>query len=80
MANSTPDVEHGVESCVMNNLGGGWQIICLCGWGSSCNVRMQDTGEQFDTHLFDEAEAVPRPATSPAPAPPQDAPEEGAQS
>ena len=43
--------EHGVDSAHWNNLGGGWQILCLCGWGSGCNARMQDTGEEFDGHL-----------------------------
>jgi len=48
--------EHGIESAFWNNYGGdrllsGWQIICICGYGTSVNRAMEDTGAEFDAHL-----------------------------
>jgi hypothetical protein len=47
--------EHGVKEAYMDNIGNGWRIECLCGWASTPNLRMQDTGEEFDEHLYNVA-------------------------
>lgn len=49
-------VEHGIASAHWDNLGRGWRILCLCGWGSACNELMAEVGEEFDDHLESEVE------------------------
>jgi hypothetical protein len=47
-----PDPEpHGVEDCLFNVIGGGWQISCLCGWVSGTSKHMEWIGLEFDDHL-----------------------------
>lgn len=53
---SAASVEHGVEVAAWNNYGGdpllsGWFIQCTCGWCSSPNRLMLETGAEFDAHL-----------------------------
>ncbi len=52
--------EHGVGCAFWSNYGGeyllsGWVIECLCGWQSSRNHEMADTGSEFDRHLEETA-------------------------
>lgn len=56
----TDEGEHGIDSALWNNLGGGWQIICLCGWGTACYKLMADTGHDFDDHLLERHEEATR--------------------
>ena len=44
--------EHGIEQAAWSNLGGGWYIECLCGWGTDADPCMEEVGRQFDQHIF----------------------------
>lgn len=45
--------EHGIASAFYDNLGNGWRIECVCGFMTTPNAKMQDTGAEFDEHLTD---------------------------